>query len=66
MMLVKIAPGRSIEVFYMNKDNCDNYNQFHGYRETDYNYVREGYYYESMIGSFTSKDAAVEHARNNL
>ncbi len=49
----------------MNVDQCKNYNQFHGYRETDYDYVREGYYYGNMIGPFFSEREAVMHARSD-
>jgi hypothetical protein len=54
MMFIKTPNGKNIEVFYMNENDCKNYNQFHGYREIDINYVREGYYYGSMIGPFNS------------
>jgi hypothetical protein len=65
MTLHKLAPNIVIETYYMNVDQCKNYNQFHGYRETDYDYVREGYYYGNMIGPFFSEREAVMHARSD-
>jgi hypothetical protein len=50
----------------MNTDQCKNYNQFHGYRDIDQDYVREGYYYGNFIGPFFSEKAAVLRAREDF
>ena len=65
-MFVQISSGKNIEVYYMNKEKCDSYNEFHGYNEDDRNYITEGYYYENMIGNFKSQKEAIEHAKAKL
>ena len=54
-----------IEVFYMNQELCDNYNMFNHLRETSGDDpVTPGYYYEDMIGPYSTKNAAIEAAKN--
>jgi hypothetical protein len=57
--------SRTVEIYYMNQKDCNNYNGYHGYRETDSECVREGYYYDSMIGPFYTEKEAIHHARQN-
>jgi hypothetical protein len=46
----------------MNEKLCENYNDFHGPPEP----LTPGYYYEKMVGPFTSKQIAVDHAKTTL
>jgi hypothetical protein len=66
MAFHKLTPDITIETYYMNTDQCKNYNQFHGYRDIDQDYVREGYYYGNFIGPFFSEKAAVLRAREDF
>ena len=64
MPFIDISPDYRIEVFYMNQEQCDNYNAFHRLREASGdNLVTPGYYYEDMIGPFVSKQQAIQVAK---
>lgn len=64
-MFINIAPDFRIEVYYMNQEQCNNYNGYHGLREAAGDrIVTPGYYYERMNGPFATKQGAIEHAKS--
>lgn len=65
MPFLNIAPDYRIEVFYMNQQQCDNYNAFHRLGHND-DQVESGYYYEDMIGPFSTKQSAIDHAKTTI
>ena len=65
MPFITLPNDVRVEVFYMNQSQCDNYNAFHHLRETSGDdVVTPGYYYEDMIGPYSTKNAAIESAKN--
>jgi hypothetical protein len=62
MPFVNISQNRRIEVYFMNEKLCENYNVFNGSSEP----ITPGYYYEKMVGPFTSKQIAIDHAKLTL
>ena len=65
MSFLNIAPDCRIEVFYMNQQKCDNYNAFHRLGHND-DPVTPGYYYEDMVGPFTTKQIAIDQAKTTI
>ena len=64
MPFINISPDCRIEVYYMNQEQCDNYNAFHRLRETSNdNPLTPGYYYEDLIGPFSTKQQAISVAK---
>lgn len=67
MPFINIAPDCRIEVYYMNQEQCDNYNAFHRLSESRGDYpLTPGYYYEDMNGPFATKQGAIESAKNTI
>lgn len=64
MPFITLPNDVRVEVFYMNQDQCDNYNMIErlGKYSGD-NPVTPGYYYEDMNGPYSTKNAAIESAR---
>jgi hypothetical protein len=61
-MLIKLTSGKSIEIFYMNSNQCDNYNWVKKVPHRPN--LTEGYYYGDMIGPFqTEKEARIHVER---
>lgn len=61
-MFINLPGNIRVEVFYMNQENCDNYNVFHHLREDFDDPVTPGYYYDDFVGPFTTKNAAIAAA----
>jgi hypothetical protein len=49
----------------MNQQKCDNYNAFHRLGHND-DPVTPGYYYEDMVGPFTTKQIAIDQAKTTI
>jgi|688.fasta_scaffold199800_7 hypothetical protein len=62
MPFVNISQNCRIEVYFMNEKLCENYNDFHIPSEP----ITPGYYYEKMVGPFSSKQIAIDHAKTTL
>jgi hypothetical protein len=59
-MFINISPDCRIEIYYMNQEQCNNYNAYHCLSEQK---VSPGYYYDDMNGPFSTKQGAIEAAK---
>ena len=53
---------KTIEVFYFNQKQCDDYNGYHGLREGIDIILRPGYYFDAFNGPYTTEKAAIAAA----